>query len=176
MEQYDNSYKWSQAASKGLILAGACIAITAITYLNLNDVLNAILQLARTVLCIWLLVRFMKDYHNTTGQPAMSFALATVLLSSIICAFFDAASYAWLFPSLKESVEAAFNETISQVPAQGVEIMENIMDGMPKWMLIVGFIKDYLIGLIAAAIINSNINSKSTIFDGEGTEEEDELA
>ena len=177
MEEYDNRYKWSQAAAKGLILAGACIALTALTYLSSSVLLNSVLQIGRTFLCIWLLIRFMQEYNRTTGQPAMGFARATVLLSSIICAFFDAASYMWIFPSLKETVEAAFNEAVMQIPEEGRYLMENMMDNMPKWTFIVGFLKDYVIGIIAAAIANSSINSRNSIFDGtDKEEEEDELA
>lgn len=106
----------------------------------------------------------------------MGFARATVLLSSLVCAFFVAASYMWFFPGLKESVETAFNEAVTQIPEESRYIIENVMDGMPKWTLIIEFIKDYVIGIIAAAIINSSINSKDTIFDGTKEEEEDELA
>lgn len=177
MEEYDNRYKWSQAAAKGLILAGACIALTALTYLSSSVLLNSVLQIGRTFLCVWLLVRFMQEYSRTTGQEPLSFGLATVLLSSLICAFFEAASYAWLFPELKTIVEAAFDEAIAQVPESGRYILEDMLDGMPKWMLIVGFIKDYLIGLFTALIVNSSLKGRQTIFDGtEKEEEEDELA
>ncbi len=176
MEEYDNRYKWSQAASKGLVLAGACIALTAITYLTPSSVfLVSVLQLVRTFLCVWLLVRFMQEYSRTTGQAPLSFGLATVLLSSLICAFFDAASYAWFFPELKATMEASFEEAMTQIPEEGHYIVENLMDGMPKWLFIAEFIKNYLIGLFTALIVNSSLKGSRTIFDGT-EEEEDELA
>ena len=175
-EQFDNRYKWTQAASKGLVLAAATIVLTIPTNLNIGTVPNVVLEIVRTVACIWLLVRFMKGYLETTGQSPLGFAVATVLFSSVICAFFDAASYTWLFPEVKAQVEAAFEEAIAQVPSEGASIMENFMDAMPKWLLIVGFIKNFLIGLIAASITNSCLGSRKTIFDGDNKDEEDELA
>ena len=162
MSEFGNGYKWSQAATKALLLALVTIACNTISYLFPDSqVLSILLFIVRTVASVWLLVVFMKQFTATTGQSAMSFALCTVLLSSLICAFYDAACFAWLFPSMAEKVNEAMSQSMSMMPAEGQSVMERMMD--------------FLFGLIVAAIANSSGKSKDP-FAEEVKKEEDELA
>lgn len=176
MSEFGNGYKWSQAATKALLLALVTIACNTISYLFPDSrVLSILLFIVRTVASIWLLVSFMKQFTATTGQSAMSFALCTVLLSSLICAFYDAACFAWLFPSMAEKVNEAVSQSMSMMPAESQSVMERMMDHYPRIAFISSFIKDFLIGLIVAAIANSSGKSKDP-FAEEVKKEEDELA
>lgn len=176
MSEFGNGYKWSQAAVKGLLLALVTIACNTISYLFPDSqVLSLLMFVVRTVASVWLLVIFMKQFTATTGQSAMGFALCTVLLSSLICAFYDAASFAWLFPSLGEKVSEAMNQSLGSMPSEAQSVMERMMDHYPRIAFISSFIKDFLFGLIVAAIANSSSKSKDP-FANDGKKEEDELA
>ena len=174
MSEISKGYKWSQAAVKGLLLALITIACNTVTYLFPDSgFLSVAMFIIRTVASIWLLVVFMKQYAAATGGSAMSFALCTVLLSSLICAFYDAAAYAWLFPNIAEKVTEAMEASFSQFPAEGQAIAERMMDHFPRIAFFSSFIKDFLFGLIVAAIANSSTTKKDIFADGN---KEDELA
>ena len=173
MGEFSKGYQWSQAASKALLLALITIACNTVSYLFPDStVISMLVFVVRTVASIWLLVAFMKQYAATTGQSPMGFALCTVLLSSLICAFYDAAALAWLFPGLMDKVNEAMSQSMSMVPAEGMSIFENMMDNLPTITFFSTFIKDFLFGLIVAAIANSSTRKKDIFSDGE----KDELA
>ena len=174
MSEIAKGYKWSQAAVKGLLLALITIACNTVTYLFPDSgFLSMAMFIVRTVASVWLLVVFMKQYAAATGGSAMNFALCTVLLSSLICAFYDAAAYAWLFPNLAEKVTEAMDASFAQFPAEGQAIAERMMDHFPRIAFFSSFIKDFLFGLIVAAIANSSTTKKDIFADGN---KEDELA
>ena len=175
MSEFTKGYQWSQAAAKGLILALITIACNTVTYLLPDKAfVNILMFVVRTVASIWLLVTFMKQYAATTGQSPMGFAVCTVLLSSLVCAFYDAAAMAWIFPGLLDQVNEAVSQSMSAVPAEGMSIFEKMMDNLPKIMFFSTFIKDFLFGLIVAAIANSSTRKKDIFSDG--SQEKDELA
>jgi hypothetical protein len=174
MSEISKGYKWSQAAVKGLLLALITIACNTVTYLFPDSgFLSMAMFIVRTVASVWLLVVFMKQYAAATDGSAMNFALCTVLLSSLICAFYDAAAYAWLFPNLAEKVTEAMDASFAQFPAEGQAIAERMMDHFPRIAFFSSFIKDFLFGLIVAAIANSSTTKKDIFADGN---KEDELA
>ena len=174
MSEYNNSYKWGQAAVKGLLLALVTIACSTVAYLFPDKTfINLVMSLVKLVGSIWLLVYFMKEYAKATGQQPFSFGVATVLFSSLICAFFDAASYAWLFPSLAETANEAMSQALSTLPSEAQSIAERMMDNYPRIAFISGFIKDFIIGLIVAAIANSSMRPKDPFA---ADKQEDELA
>ena len=174
MSEFGKGYQWSQAAAKGLLLALITIACNTVTYLFPDKtVINILMFVVRTVASIWLLVTFMKQYAATTGGSPMGFALCTVLLSSLVCAFYDAAAMAWLFPGLMEQVNESMSQSMSMIPSEGMSVVEKMMDNLPKIMFFSTFIKDFLFGLIVAAIANSSTRKKDIFSDGE---KEDELA
>lgn len=176
MSEFGKGYKWSQAAVKGLLLALITIVCNTITYIFPGSTIVSLLAfIVRTVASIWLLVTFMKQYAATTGENPMSFAFCTVLLSSLVCAFYDAAAIAWLFPSLMGQIDEAMTQSLSMMPAEGQGIMERMMDHYPRIAFFSTFIKDFVFGLIVATIANSS-NRKKDIFGDEGKQEEDELA
>ncbi|MBR3744206.1 MAG: DUF4199 domain-containing protein [Bacteroidales bacterium] len=176
MSEFGKGYKWSQAAVKGLLLALITIVCNTITYIFHGSTIVSLLAfIVRTVASIWLLVTFMKQYAATTGENPMGFALCTVLLSSLVCAFYDAAAIAWLFPSLMGQIDEAMTQSLSMMPAEGQGIMERMMDHYPRIAFFSTFIKDFIFGLIVAAIANSSTRKKD-IFGDEGKQEEDELA
>ena len=175
MGEISNGYKWSQAATKGLLLALITIACNTVTYLFPDSMfLNLLMFVVRTVASIWLLVTFMKQYAAATGQNPMGFAVCTVLFSSLVCAFYDAASIAWLFPGLMEKVNESVSQSMSMVPAEGLSLFEKMMDNMPTIMFFSTFVKDFVFGIIVAAIANSS-SRKQDIF-ADGKPEDDELA
>jgi len=174
MSEFGNGYKWSQAAVKGLLLALITVVCNTLSYLINSPALNILFFIVRTVASIWLLLSFMKQYTRTTGEPAMGFALCTVLFSSLICAFWDSACYAWFFPSLVEQVNEAMAQSMSMLPAESQSIMENMMDHYPRIALFSTFIKCFIEGIIVAAIGNSSTRSKD-IFKEEGNAPKDEL-
>ena len=175
MSEFGNGYKWSQAAVKALLLALITIACNTISYLFPDSgFLSILLFIVRTVASVWLLVVFMKQYTATTGQSAMGFAVCTVLLSSLICAFYDAASFAWLFPELGDKVTEAMSQSMGSLPSEAQGVMERMMDNYPKIAFFSSFLKDFVFGLIVAAIANSAGKSKDP-FAADG-KEEDELA
>ena len=174
MSEISNGYKWSQAAVKGLLLALITIACNTVTYLfPESGFLSLAMFIVRTVASVWLLVIFMKQYAAATGGSAMSFALCTVLFSSLICAFYDAAAYAWLFPGLADKVTAAMETSMAQFPAESQGIVDRMMEHFPRIAFFSSFIKDFLFGLIVAAIANSSTTKKDIFADGN---KEDELA
>ena len=176
MSEFGNGYKWSQAATKGLLLALITIACNTVSYLFPDSgFLSILLFIVRTVASVWLLVVFMKQYTATTGQSAFGFALCTVLLSSLICAFYDAACFAWLFPELGDKVNEAMSASMGSMPAEAQSIMERMMDHYPRIAFFSSFLKDFVFGLIVAAIANSAGKSKDP-FANDGKAEEDELA
>jgi hypothetical protein len=176
MSEFSNGYKWSQAAVKGLLLALVTIVCNTITYIFPGNAIVSLLAfLVRTALSIWLLVSFMKQYAATTGENPMSFALRTVLLSSLVCAFYDAAAMAWLFPSLIEQINDAMAQSLSMFPSDSQGVMEQMMDHYPRIAFFSTFVKNFIIGLIVAAIANSSTRKKD-IFGGDGRQEENELA
>lgn len=175
MSEFSKGYQWSQAAAKALLLALITIACNTVTYIFPDStVISMLAFVVRTVASIWLLITFMKQYAAVTGQSPMGFALCTVLLSSLICAFYDAAAMAWLFPGLMDKVNEAMSESMSMVPAEGMSALEKMMDNLPTIMFFSTFIKDFLFGLIVAAIANSSTRKKDIFTDG--GEEKDELA
>ena len=175
MSEFGKGYQWSQAATKGLLLALITIACNTVTYLFPSSmILNVLMFIVRTVASIWVLVTFMKQYAATTGGSPMGFAICTVLLSSLVCAFYDAASMAWLFPGLMEQVNESMSQSMSMVPAEGMSVFENMMDNLPTVLFFSTFIKDFVFGIIVAAIANSSSRKKDIFSDGE--KEEDELA
>ena len=174
MSEYNNSHKWSQAAVKGLLLALVTIACNTVTYLLPDKTfIGVLMSLVKLVGSIWLLVYFMKEYRKTTGQQPFSFGVATVLFSSLICAFYDAASYAWLFPELLEKANEAMSQTLATLPSEAQGIAERMMDNFPRIAFFSGFIKDFIIGLIVAAIANSSMRPKDPFA---ADKQEDELA
>lgn len=176
MSEFGNGYKWSQAAVKGLLLALITIVCNTVTYIFPGSAIASLLAfLVRTVASIWLLVSFMKQYAATTGENPMGFALRTVLLSSLVCAFYDAAAVAWLFPGLIDQINDAMAQSMSMFPSESQGIMERMMDHYPRVAFFSTFIKDFVIGLIVAAIANSSTRKKD-IFGEDGKQQEDELA
>ena len=119
----------------------------------------------------------LRERHGQSGRLSLSndMTFLAVLLSSLICAFYDAACFAWLFPSMAEKVNEAMSQSMSMMPAEGQSVMERMMDHYPRIAFISSFIKDFLIGLIVAAIANSSGKSKDP-FAEEVKKEEDELA
>jgi hypothetical protein len=98
------------------------------------------------------------------------------LASSLIIAFFNAASYLWLFPQMQVDMATAMNEAMSQIqnlPSESIDALNNIMDNFGIFLFWVTFIKNSIIGLLFSSIISSVIRSKESIFDNK---EEDELA
>ncbi len=175
MSEYGNGYKWSQAAVKGLLLALITVACNTVTYLiEGNTIVSILMFIVRLVASIWLLVYFMKQYKATTGQEPFSFGVAVVLFSSLICAFYDAAALAWIFPGLQDQVSEALSQTMSSLPSESQSIMERMMDHYPRIAFFSTFIKDFIIGLIVAAIANSSMRPKDPF--AADKKEEDELA
>lgn len=176
MSEFGNGYKWSQAAVKGLLLALVTIVCNTITYIFPGSAVASLLAfLVRTVASVWLLITFMKQYAATTGESPMGFAICTVLLSSLVCAFYDAAAIAWLFPGLMEQIDEAMAQSMSMFPSDSQGIMDSMMDHYPRIAFFSTFIKDFVFGLIVAAIANSSTRKKD-IFGEDGRQEEDELA
>ena len=174
MSEYSNGYKWSQAAVKGLLLALVTVACNTISYLIPgNALVSTLMFIVRLAASIWLLVLFMKQFKATTGQEPFSFGVAVVLFSSLICAFYDAAALAWLFPGLMEQVTDALNQSLSTMPSEAQGIMERMMDHYPRIAFFSTFIKDFILGLIVAAIANSSMRSKDPFA---ADNKEDELA
>lgn len=178
MSEYTNGYKWSQAAVKALLLAAVTIVCNTITYLLPDSTfLSLLVWVFRTVASVWLLVIFMKQFSAATGEGAMGFALCTVLLSSLVCAFYDAAAIAWLFPDMLDTVTEALTQSMNTIPAEGQSILERFIDHYPRFHFFAAFIKNFLFGLIVAAIANSSSRKKDIFTDGAASEaEEDELA
>ncbi|MBP5505669.1 MAG: DUF4199 domain-containing protein [Bacteroidales bacterium] len=176
MEGNNSGNKWSQAAVKGLILALITVACNTVSYITQNQFLNILSFIVRTVASIWLLIFFMKQYHTSTGQKPFSFGLAVVLFSSFICAFYDAAALQWLFPDIMDQVTEAMNQSLSMIPSDQQGLVDSMMDHYPVIAFFSSFIKDFIIGLIVAAIANSSIKGKDDIFNGEGKDTTDELA
>ncbi|MBO4558243.1 MAG: DUF4199 domain-containing protein [Bacteroidales bacterium] len=174
MSTQNNGSMWSQAALKGLLLALVTVACNTVTYLVPgNGFVSILMFLVRTAASIWLLVSFMKQYHAATGQNPFNFGLAVVLFSSFICAFYDAAALAWIFPGLMDQVNEAMAQSMSMFPSSQQGILDNMMEHYPRIAFFSTLIKDFLFGLIVAAIANSSYKSKSP-FDGDS--QEDELA
>ena len=177
MDTNNKGIMWSQAAVKALILALVTVACNTISYLFPgNGIISTLVFLVRTAASIWLLVTFMKQYWKTTGQNPFSFAMAIVLFSSFICAFYDAAALAWIFPSLMDTVQEAVSQSLSMFPSDQQGLVGQMMDHYPRIAFFSTFIKDFIFGLIVAAIANSSIKSKSDIFSGESKDSDDELA
>ncbi|MBQ1168517.1 MAG: DUF4199 domain-containing protein [Bacteroidales bacterium] len=171
-----NNSKWSQAALNGLLLALITVVCNTITYLLPNvQIVNILMFIVRTVASIWLLIRFMKQYAAASGESAFGYGLMIVLFSSLVCAFYDAAAVAWLFPSMMDTVNEAMNQSLSMLPAESQDIAAKMMDNYPTVAFFSKLIGNFIIGLIVAAIANSSSKSKN-IFDGEGNSSDDELA
>ena len=179
MDSTNKGTMWSQAAVKGLILALITVACNTVSYLFLGNTFVSLLTwIVRTVGSIWLLVSFMKQFYEATGQKPFSFALMIVLFSSFICAFYNAAAMAWLFPEIMEQAQEAMSQSMSMFPSEMQSIAAQTADMMtsPRFTFFSTFVGDFIFGLIVAAIANSAIRSKSDIFGGEGNNTDDELA
>ena len=179
MDSNNKGSMWSQAAVKGLILAAITVVCNTISNLVPdNNFVSILAWLVRTVGSIWLLVVFMKQYFLATGQKPLNFALAVVLFSSLVCAFYDAASMAWLFPERMEMVQDAMSQALSSVPSEMQSIMQRSADMVanPRFTFFSTFVGNFIFGLIVAAIANASIKSKSDIFSGESNDSDDELA
>ena len=177
MDNISKGSIWSQAAVKGLLLALITVVCNTLSYLFVNNSFVSILSfLVRTAGSIWLLVIFMKQFFSATGQKAFNFALKVVLLSSFICAFYDAACYAWIFPEMMDLVNEAMQQSLSMFPSDQMSIIEKMMDHYPRIAFFSALIKDFLFGLIVAAIANSSFKSKDDIFNSESADSDDELA
>ena len=176
MDGNNKSINWSQAAVKGLVLALITVICNTATYLTQNQFVSILAFLVRTAGSIWLLVYFMKQYYSSTGQNPFNFALAVVLFSSFICAFYDAAAVAWIFPNMMDQVQEALNQSMSMFPSDQQGLLDGMMEHYPRIAFFSTLIKDFVFGLIVAAIANSSIKGKSDIFNGESNSDTDELA
>lgn len=167
-----NSNKWSQAALNGLLLALITVVCNTISYLLPSvKIVDMLMFLIRTVASIWVLVRFMKTYAASSGESAFSYGLMIVLFSSLVCAFYDAAAVAWLFPGLMDTVNDAMNQSLGMLPAEAQSMAGKMMDNYPTIAFFSKLIGNFIIGLIVAAIANSSTKS-SNIFDGNSSDDE----
>lgn len=178
MNEFGKGYKWSQAASKGLLLAAVSVLCNTLSCLFPSAmVLGWLIFVVRTFVSIWLLVYFMKQYAAETGTSPFGFGAATVLLSSLICAFYDTACIVWLFPDLMNQVNEAMSLYMGSIPAESQSAAEAMMDNLPHLMFFATFIKCFIEGILAAAIITPSIRSNDPFsgMDQSGDEPKDEL-
>ncbi len=179
--EYNTNYKWSTAATKGLLLSLVTLAATTIAQLpyffgKTLTFINVIFWFVQIACSIYLLFRFMKEFNGRTGQKAFGFGVITCLFSSLICAIFDTAGYLWFFPSIKESLSLMI-DSISQVITDDAQIdmLLKMQDNYAQWLFISSMIKDIIIGIIASAIISSSLERKKDIFQNNGTQNEEDL-
>ncbi len=179
MDEFGKGYKWSQAAAKGLVLAAVSVLCNTLSCLfPTSAALSWLIFVVRTGVSIWLLLYFMKQYAAATGTSPFGFGVATVLLSSIICAFYDTACIVWIFPGLMTQVNDAMALYMNNLPAESQSVADKMTDNLPHIMFVSSFIKCFLEGLLASAIINPSIRSDNPFgtADSDGDDEsEDEL-
>ena len=179
MDNTNKGTMWSQAAVKGLILALITVACNTVSYLFPGNTFVSLLTwIVRTVGSIWLLVYFMKQFFAATAQKPFTFGVMIVLFSSFICAFYNAAAMAWLFPDIMEQAQEAMSQSLSMFPSEMQSVAAQAADMVtsPRFTFFSTFVGDFIFGLIVAAIANSSIKGKSDIFAGEGKDSDDELA
>ena len=170
MNDFGKGYKWRQAATKGLLLAAVSVLCNTVSCLFPASVaLGWLIFVMRTGVSIWLLLCFMKQYAAETGSSPFGFAVATALLSSVICAFYDTACIVWLFPDMMTQVNEVMAVYLNSVPAESLSVAESMMDNLPHLMFIATFIKCFIEGLVAAAIITPSIRSNDP-FSGTDTD------
>ncbi len=178
MNEFGKGYKWSQAASKGLLLAAVSVLCNTLSCLFPTSLaLGWLIFAVRTFASIWLLVYFMKQYAAETGGSPFGFGAATVLLSSLICAFYDTACIVWIFPDMMTQVNEAMSLYMGSIPAESKSAVEAMMDNLPHLMFFATFIKCLTEGLLAAAIITPSIRSNDPFsgMEQDNNESKDEL-
>ena len=157
---FDNRYKWAQAAEYALFLCIPTIVCTTLGYLFPNSTfLSSLVWALQFAASIVLLRMFMSNYNAITGTSPKGFGIATVTLSSAICAFFNAACYAWLFPDMSTQITELFNQTLATLPQEQQGMMEQFFDVFPRWLFVGTFIKDFIIGWILVSIFARRFNS-----------------
>ena len=166
---------WDGAGKAGLVLGLVSSAYVVITQLLTKlggsvgmafvvTLLSFLLWVVKFGGCIYLMKFFMKrfaDAHPAAdNSDTFRFGMVTALLSALIFAAFDMAYLTWISPdTLSESMDAVKEAYGSMLPAESLEMMDNL--NMGRMTFFTNLIYCFIFGTVLSAILSRNIPSRN---------------
>jgi hypothetical protein len=166
---------WDSAGKAGLVLGLVSIAFMLVNWLLtkaaettgrtfLFTLLGLPVWVAKFVGCIALMKFFMKKF--SASHPAVDnsgtfrFGMAVAALSALVFSAFQLAYTTWIAPdTFAEAQEAAIAAYGSMLPAESIEMMENMNFGVVTFFT--NLIYCFLFGTVLSAIFSRNIPSRN---------------
>ncbi len=160
---------WNKAAVAGLVLGAVSSAYMFITqYLSgLGPSVwiagaDLILWGIKLLLCVWLMMRFMKNfaaaYEGVDNSTTFRFGMLTALCSAFIFAAATLANVLLINPDLvSEQMEAAMKIYGSSLDSNTLDALDKAEGIIPQVMFFSNLIYCFLYGTVLSAILSRNI-------------------
>ena len=133
---------WSKAGTAGAVLgavSGIFIFLRAdsISAPMASMAVSFILWLVKFILCIWLMMFFMKklcsEFGEATNADTFKFGMATALLSALIYSAISLANILFISPDLfSEQMSAAIQTYSSMLDSNSMAMLEKMEDSYPQ--------------------------------------------
>ena len=170
---------WDGAGKAGLVLGLVSIAYMMVNWLFgkagestgraiLFSLLILPLWIAKFVGCIELMKLFMRKFAaahpGADNRDTFRFGMVVALLSALVFSAFQLAFTTWIAPdAFAEAQEAVIASYGSMMPAESIEMMENMNFGVVTFFT--NLIYCFLFGTVLSAILSRNIPSRNPFAD-----------
>ena len=165
----DKKSFWSEAGRDGAVLGGVSIAYMLVTWglgllepdtkiVNiLVSVAGILLWVAKFVLCITLMKRFVTGFSSREGRPGFGFGAAVAFLSALVYSAFTLAYFLYINP---EYFAASFEMLAASGAYDRVMLsqIEEVMPKLPVYSFFLNLVYCTLFGTILSAIFSERQN------------------
>ena len=158
---------WSKAGTAGAVLgavSGIFIFLRAdsISAPMASMAVSFILWLVKFILCIWLMMFFMKklcrEYSQATNADTFKFGMLTALLSSLICSAIYLADVLFITPDLfSAQMDKMMQMYSSMMDSNSMAMLEKMEDSYPQILFFSNLIYCFIYGTVLSAILSRSI-------------------
>lgn len=167
----------NESGKAGLILAAVAIAYFVIsTWISLipgphflTGLLGAVLWAAKVALCIWLMVKFLRNFANGNGMDrsrTFRFGMMTAFCSALVYSAFYLFYVMYIKPDMFADTFNMIAQTYSSyITSEELDRLTNMESSMPTISFFVNLVWCWLIGTIISAIASSRICGNDNPFE-----------
>ena len=168
-EKLTRGILWNKAAAAGVALGAVSSAYLFITqYLSGLGTsiwisgLNLVLWGVKLLLCIWLMMHFMKSlvasHEDADNSTTFRFGMITALCSALIFSAVTLANVLVINPDLiHQQIEAALKIYGSSLDSNSLNALDTVESIMPQVMFFSNLVYCFLYGTVLSAILSRNI-------------------
>lgn len=146
---------------------------------------NFIVNVAKIVLCIYLMKRFMVRFNdenkNVTTYDLKRLGTWTALLSSLIFAAMTMMYYTWHPEIIGDAFNAMIEDQSEKLDSNALNALDKMQDSMPQVLFMVQFVYCFLWGWILSSILAPRVVGENPFLypvnkaeESDGNEEEEE--